>query len=136
MVETRQARRARQQQKLPVQPFAALDVFAGERFLLQLPEIVQTESTVPAVTTVPTVDLPMQPIPEPPKTNLLHLPQLPENTLPNSAVPMPVVPVTPNNDPSGPKHYNCKDLGIKLYAAKCYTINPYKKTKRIISVKK
>jgi len=126
MVETRQSRRARQEQKLPIQPFAALNVFAGEQFLPQLPEIVQAESTIPPVPTVP-----VPPIPEPPKTDQLDLPQLPENTL-DSAVPVPVVPQKPNNDPSGPRGYRCRDLGIKIYAAKCYTVSPYKKKKRII----
>jgi len=64
MVETRQSRRARQEQKLPIQPFAALNVFAGERFLPQLPEIIQAQATIPPVPTVP-----VPPIPEPPKTD-------------------------------------------------------------------
>jgi len=108
MVETRQTRRARQQQKLPVQPFAALDVFAGERFLPQLPEIVQTESTVPAVTTALTILQQPSPTTDPV--------QLPENT--------PTVPILyPKN-------------GVKIMAAKCYVVSDYKKGKRIVGEKK
>jgi len=58
MVETRQSRQTHQQQGLPVQPFAALNIFASEQFLPQLPAIKKLESTV---TTTP--------VPHEPKTD-------------------------------------------------------------------
>jgi len=44
-IETRQSRRLRQQQGLPLQPHAALNVFAGQRFLPQLPAIATNQET-------------------------------------------------------------------------------------------
>jgi len=46
MVETRQSHQTHQQQGLPVQPFTALNIFAGEQFLPQLPAIKKPDSTV------------------------------------------------------------------------------------------
>jgi len=48
---------------------------------------------------------------------------------------MPVVPEKPKNDASAPKGYRCADRGIKIYAAKCFTLSHYKKRKRIIGEK-
>jgi len=44
-IETRQSRGLRQQQGLPIQPHAVLNVFAGQRFLPELPAIATNQQT-------------------------------------------------------------------------------------------
>jgi len=125
MVETRQSRLARLKQNLPIQPLVSLNVEAGERFLLKLPEFITAASMDSAPTTVTT-------IPEPPKMDQVQETKLIGKTIPVSAVPVTVVPEGMQCDPSGPRIYRPADRGVRLYAAKTYVRSHYVTEKRII----
>ena len=130
MVETRQSRRARQQQKLPIQPLVALDVATGERFLPKLPEFIQAESTEPPGPTV-------LPNPNPPNTEQVHRAIPTANTTPASAGSvLPVVTDGTNTEPSMPKAFICAERGVRIMAFKSYTKSHYKKEKQIMFAKK